>query len=64
VRLLTNEGPRRRTVKIGLADRTSAQVLSGLAVGDQVIVGTPAGADSAGRSGGGARSRGLFGFRL
>ena len=64
VRVLTSEGPRRRTVKIGLADRTSAQVLSGLAVGDQVIVGTPAGADSAGRSGGGARSRGLFGFRL
>ena len=39
VRVLTSEGPRRRTVKIGLADRTSAQVLSGLAVGDQVIVG-------------------------
>jgi macrolide-specific efflux system membrane fusion protein len=64
VRVLTNEGPRRRTVKVGLADRTSAQVLSGLAVGDQVIIGVPVNSDNAGRSGGGARSRGLFGFRL
>ena len=51
-------------VKIGLADRTSAQVLSGLAVGDQVIVGVPTNTDSAARSQGGGRSRGLFGFRL
>jgi macrolide-specific efflux system membrane fusion protein len=64
VRVLTNEGPRRRTVKIGLADRTSAQVISGLAVGDQVITSAPANNDSAGRTGGGGRSRGLFGFRL
>ncbi len=64
VRVLTSEGPRRRAVKIGLADRTSAQVLSGLAVGDQVIVGTPTNTDSAARSQGGGRSRGLFGFRL
>ena len=64
VRVLTNEGPRRRTVKIGLADRTSAQVISGLAVGDQVITNAPASPDSAGRTGGGGRSRGLFGFRL
>lgn len=65
VRVLTSEGPRRRTVKVGLADRTSAQVLSGLAVGDQVIVGTPASSDNPARSGGGSgRSRGLFGFRL
>jgi membrane fusion protein, macrolide-specific efflux system len=64
VRVLTSDGPRRRTVKIGLADRTSAQVLSGLAVGDQVVVGTPASSDNAARSGGGGRSRGLFGFRL
>ena len=62
--MLTNEGPRRRTVKVGLADRTSAQVISGLAVGDQVIIGVPVNSDNAGRSGGGARSRGLFGFRL
>jgi macrolide-specific efflux system membrane fusion protein len=64
VRVLTDEGPRRRTVKIGLADRTSAQVISGLAAGDQVITSTPASSDSAGRAGGGGRSRGLFGFRL
>jgi macrolide-specific efflux system membrane fusion protein len=64
VRVLTSDGPRQRTVKIGLADRTSAQVLSGLAVGDQVIVGTPVNSDNAARSGGGGRSRGLFGFRL
>jgi macrolide-specific efflux system membrane fusion protein len=64
VRVLTSEGPRRRTVKIGLADRTSAQVISGLAVGDQVITSAPASNDSAGRTGGGGRSRGLFGFRL
>src|SRR5882724_265881 len=64
VRVLTSEGPRRRTVKIGLADRTAAQVVSGLAVGDQVIIGAPASGDNAGRSGSGARSRGLFGFRL
>lgn len=65
VRVLTSEGPRRRTVKVGLADRTSAQVLSGLAVGDQVIVGAPVSSDNAARSGGGSgRSRGLLGFRL
>jgi membrane fusion protein, macrolide-specific efflux system len=64
VRVLTGEGPRRRTVKIGLEDRTSAQILSGLAVGDQVIVGAPVNSDSAARSAGGGRSRGLFGFRL
>jgi macrolide-specific efflux system membrane fusion protein len=65
VRVLTAEGPRRRTVKIGLSDRTSAQVVSGLQPGDQVIVGAPAGSDSTARGGGGgARSRGLFGFRL
>src|SRR5882724_7406419 len=64
VRVLTSEGPRRRTVKIGLADRTAAQVISGLVVGDQVIIGAPASGDNAGRSGSGARSRGLFGFRL
>src|SRR5499433_1364698 len=64
VRVLTSEGPRRHTVKIGLSDRTSAQVLSGLAVGDQVITSAPVSNDSSGRTGGGGRSRGLFGFRL
>jgi macrolide-specific efflux system membrane fusion protein len=65
VRVLTAEGPRRRTVKIGLSDRTSAQVLSGLEPGDQVIVGSPGDAGGAGRGeGGGRRTPGLFGFRL
>jgi macrolide-specific efflux system membrane fusion protein len=66
VRVLTSEGPRRRTIKVGLADRTSAQVLSGLAVGDQVIVGSSSG-DTGGAArgeGGGRRMPGLFGFRL
>jgi len=64
VRVLTSEGPRRRTVKIGLSDRTSAQVVSGLAVGEQVIVGSTSDAAGAGRGEGGRRTPGLFGFRL
>jgi membrane fusion protein, macrolide-specific efflux system len=64
VRVLTPQGPRRRTVKIGLSDRTSAQVVSGLEVGDQVVVGGSADAGSAGRADGGRRMPGLFGFRL
>src|SRR5262249_22848742 len=63
VRGLTSEGPRRRTVKIGLSDRTSAHVLSGLAAGDQVIVGAPAQAGG-GRASGGQRLPGIFGLRL
>lgn len=43
VRVLTKDGPVDRTVRIGLASRTSAQVLSGLEVGEQVIVDTPSG---------------------
>lgn len=42
-RVLTPHGPERRQVKIGLASRTSAEVLMGLAVGDRVIVGGAAG---------------------
>jgi len=64
VRVLTNEGPRRRAIKIGLSDRTSAQVLSGLAAGDQVIVGAPVSGDKPARSSADARPRGTFGFRL
>jgi len=67
VRVLTPQGPRRRTVTIGLADRTSAQVVSGLQVGDQVITGSSSGdAGGARTDGGGAGRRmpGLFGFRL
>src|SRR5215471_9234734 len=60
VRVLTKEGPRRRTVKTGLSDRTSAQVLSGLAAGDQVIVGTPAESGGGARAGGGQRMPSIF----
>jgi len=64
VRVLTAEGPRRRAVKIGLSDRTSAQVVSGLAVGDNVIVGTTDGGPATRQGGGSGRPGGLFGFRL
>ena len=62
--MLTPEGPRRRAVKIGLSDRTSAQVVSGLTVGDNVIVGTTDGSTATRQAGGGGRPGGLFGFRL
>ena len=64
VRVLTADGPRRHSVKIGLADRTSAQVVSGLAAGDLVIVGSPNAAGNAARSAGGTRATNIFGFRL
>lgn len=64
VRVLTKEVPRRRTVKVGLSDRTSAQVLSGLAAGDEVIVGNASGGTAARQTGGGGRPPGFFGFRL
>jgi len=64
VRVLTAEGPRRRAVKIGLADRTSAQVVSGLAAGDQVILGTASDSGTTARPAGGNRGLSLFGFRL
>ncbi len=38
VSVLTDDGPVVRSVKIGLANRTSAQVVSGLQPGEQVIV--------------------------
>jgi membrane fusion protein, macrolide-specific efflux system len=64
VRVLTADGPRRQAVKIGLADRTSAQIVSGLAVGDQVIVGSSNAAGISTRTAGGASARNIFGFRL
>jgi macrolide-specific efflux system membrane fusion protein len=36
--VLTEDGPVTRSVKIGLTNRTSAQVVSGLQPGEQVIV--------------------------
>jgi len=46
-----------RTVKVGLSNRISAQVLSGLEVGDVVVTGTegPTTAQRSGSSGGGSR---------
>jgi macrolide-specific efflux system membrane fusion protein len=51
LRVLTPEGPRTRTVRIGLENRTTAQVVSGLDVGDRIIVdgGTAAGTGHHGR---------------
>lgn len=61
VRVMTGNGPAPRAVKIGLTDRRSAQVISGLAAGDKVVLETPAGNDQ-----GNARSGSSFGmgFRL
>jgi macrolide-specific efflux system membrane fusion protein len=42
VRVMTDKGPAARGVKIGLTDRTSAQVIDGLAPGDRVVLETPA----------------------
>ncbi len=62
VRVLEDGRTNRRVVKVGLTDRASAEVVSGLDVGDRVILDTAAPAESAGgRSG--ARVGGL-GFRL
>ena len=38
--VLTDKGPQPRTVTVGLSNRTSAQVVSGLKVGDEVILPT------------------------
>jgi membrane fusion protein, macrolide-specific efflux system len=59
VRVMTDRGPVARAVKVGLTDRTSAQVVDGLAVGDKVVLEAPATA-SKGNSGGGFG----MGFRL
>jgi macrolide-specific efflux system membrane fusion protein len=62
VRVMTDKGPAARAVKIGLTDRSSVQVLSGISVGDRVVVETPT-ADSGQRSSGGGAPLGM-GFRL
>jgi macrolide-specific efflux system membrane fusion protein len=52
VRVMTDKGPATRAVKIGLTDRASAEVVSGLAAGDRVVVETPSsGNDSNARAG-------------
>jgi hypothetical protein len=58
---MTDNAPAPRAVKIGLTDRSSAQVIGGLAEGDRVVLETPA-ASGQGGSGGGP-SFGM-GFRL
>lgn len=49
VRLLTDGGVETRSVTVGIMNRASAQVLSGLAEGETVIVGAPAAHDDAGK---------------
>jgi hypothetical protein len=49
-------------VKVGLIDRSSAQVISGLAAGDRVVLETPAGGSDQGNGRGGAPLG--MGFRL
>jgi macrolide-specific efflux system membrane fusion protein len=41
VRVMTDNGPEARAVKVGLMDRMSVQIVDGLAVGDRVILETP-----------------------
>jgi macrolide-specific efflux system membrane fusion protein len=61
VRVLTPKGSEPRAVKIGLTDRKSAQIVDGLAVGDRVVIETPAASGEGGS--GGNRPFGM-GFRL
>jgi macrolide-specific efflux system membrane fusion protein len=42
VRVMTDNGPEARAVKAGLMDRKSVQIVDGLAVGDRVVLETPA----------------------
>jgi macrolide-specific efflux system membrane fusion protein len=42
VRVMNAKGPEARAVKVGLMDRKSVQIVDGLAVGDRVILETPA----------------------
>lgn len=60
VRIMTGEGPEARAVKVGLMDRKSVQIVDGLAVGDRVVLETPANSASGSDS---SRPFGM-GFRL
>jgi macrolide-specific efflux system membrane fusion protein len=61
--VLTAAGPVARAVQVGVTSRTVAEVKSGLAVGDQVVVaGEGGGPPGGGRSGGGPRR--MMGPRL
>jgi membrane fusion protein, macrolide-specific efflux system len=60
VRVMTAKGPEARAVKVGLIDRKSVQIVDGLAVGDLVVLETPAN-----RASGSDGNRPLgMGFRL
>lgn len=62
VRVLADGGISRRAVKLGLTDRTAAEIVSGLEVGDRVVIETPKTEE---RTGDRAGSRvGGLGFRL
>ena len=60
VRVMTGKGPEARAVKVGLMDRKSVQIVDGLAVGDRVVLETPANSASGSDS---SRPFGM-GFRL
>jgi hypothetical protein len=57
---MTDKGPQARAVKVGLMDRKSVQIVDGLAVGDRVVLETPANSASGSNS---SRPFGM-GFRL
>lgn len=61
VRVLADSGISRRAIRLGLTDRTSAEIVSGLEVGDSVVVETPQARERTGDRG--SRLGGL-GFRL
>jgi macrolide-specific efflux system membrane fusion protein len=58
VQVMTDRGIETRTVQVGLANRVTAEILSGLDVGDKVVTGIDEPAAS-GRSSGGMRLPGL-----
>ncbi|MFM9843220.1 MAG: macrolide transporter subunit MacA [Dongiaceae bacterium] len=60
VRVMTGNGPEARAVKVGLMDRKSVQIVDGLAIGDRVIIETPANSTNGSDS---SRPFGM-GFRL
>ncbi|WP_424446917.1 efflux RND transporter periplasmic adaptor subunit [Paucimonas lemoignei] len=64
-RVVTNEGVASRTVKVGVANRTTAAVVSGLDVGDKVVAAQAGSAKSAGnRPSGGQRGGAGMGPKL
>ena len=62
VRVMTGKGPAARAVKIGLTDRSLAEVVSGIGAGDRVVLETPAAGGGQDNARGGAPLS--MGFRL